>query len=281
MLRTRFSAKPLSTAERDAALALCARDPARHVFVAARILESTTDGSLHGLLGHWERGELTSICWSSANVVPVETDAAARTAFAERMRRWRGSTASILGPSEEVADLWQRLEPAWGPPRAVRTHQPLMTTRTRPSTLGLDVDDRVRPALPTEVDAVVPAAAHMFTHEIGYPPYTGSSRAYRSAVGALIARGHTYVLMDRGEVLFKADIGSLALGCAQVQGVWLAPHLRGSGRSAALLGAVVEQILADGVAEVSLYVNDYNRAARALYARLGFATVGSFTTVLL
>lgn len=281
MLRTRFSAKALSTADRDAALDLCARDRARHVFVAARILEARSDSALSGLLGHWDHGVLTSICWSSANVVPVETDDESRADFAERMRRWRGSTASILGPSEEVLDLWRRLEPTWGPARAVRATQPLMTTRTRPSALGTALDERVRPALPSEVDAVVPAAAHMFTHEIGYPPYSGSSRAYRSAVGALIARGHTYVVVEDGTVIFKADVGSLALGCAQVQGVWLAPHLRGAGRSAALLGSVVEQILAGGVEEVSLYVNDYNTAARALYARLGFTTVGSFTTVLL
>lgn len=281
MLRTRFSAKALSTADRDAALELCARDPARHVFVAARILESAAEGSLHGLLGHWDRGELTSVCWSSANVVPVETDPEARAAFADRMRRWRGSTASILGPRDEVLDLWQRLEPAWGPPRAVRADQPLMVIRTPPSVLGVSLDHRVRPAMTTEVDAVVPAAAHMFTHEIGYPPYVGSVRGYRSAVGALIARGHTYVVVEHGQVIFKADIGSLAFGCAQLQGVWLAPHLRGSGRSVPMLASVVEQVLASGVTEVSLYVNDYNVAARALYDRLGFITVGSFATILL
>ena len=32
---------------------------------------------------------------------------------------------------------------------------------------------------------------------------------------------------------------------------------------------------------VSLYVNDYNQAARRLYERLGFRQVGDFTTVLL
>ena len=33
--------------------------------------------------------------------------------------------------------------------------------------------------------------------------------------------------------------------------------------------------------EVSLYVNDFNVAALALYERIGFTTVGTFATVLL
>ena len=268
-------------ADRDAALALCARDPVRHVFVAARILEASRNGSLSGLLGHWTDRRLDALCWATANVVPVETTSEARNAFAERMRRWRGSTASLLGPSEDVLDLWERLEPAWGRPRAIRAKQPLMVTRTLPSELGQPLHEGVRRAQRADLDAVVPAAAHMFTHEIGYPPYTGSSRGYRNAVGALIDRGHTWVLVDRGEVVFKTDIGSSALGCVQLQGVWLTPRLRGQGLAAPLLGSVVEQILLAGIDEVGLYVNDFNASARALYSRLGFATAGSFTTVLL
>ena len=42
-----------------------------------------------------------------------------------------------------------------------------------------------------------PTATHMFTHEIGYPPYVGSSRAYRAAVAGLIAR-RPFVLVEQG-----------------------------------------------------------------------------------
>ena len=48
------------------------------------------------------------------------------------------------------------------------------------------------------------------------------------------------------------------------------------------MAAVVEHIVGGGLAdEVSLYVNDYNIAARATYARCGFREVGAFTTILL
>ena len=121
----------------------------------------------------------------------------------------------------------------------------------------------------------------MFTEEIGYPPYWGSGTAYRQGIAGLIGRGHTFVRVEGGQVVFKADVGSLALGCAQVQGVWLHPRLRGRGLSVPAMASVVEQVLSSMADEVSLYVNDFNAAARATYARCGFHEAGAFTTVLL
>lgn len=281
MLRTRSPVRPLTRSDVDDALELCSRNVAAHVFVAARILESVPTGSVAAAMGVREDGRLTSMCWSSANVVPVESTAEARSMYAERIRRARGRVASLLGPRDEVVHLWDVLEPHWGTPRAVREHQPLLSTATPPSALGVELDPRVRPARADEVDLVLPAAAHMFTAEIGYAPYTGSPRSYRGSLASLIARGHTYVVVEDGEVVFKTDIGSLALGCAQLQGVWLAPRLRGQGLAVPMLASVMEQVMAGPAPLVSLYVNDFNGPALATYQRLGFAPVGDFTTVLL
>ncbi len=159
--------------------------------------------------------------------------------------------------------------------------QPHLSTSTPPSALGIAIDDRVRPARSDEVDAVLPAAAHMFTAEIGYPPYRGSSRSYRILIERLVERGHTYVIVQNGDVIFKADIGSVGLGCAQLQGVWLAPHLRGQGLGTAAMAGVVEHVLAEIAPTATLYVNDYNTAAKAMYERIGMTRIGTFATVLL
>ena len=82
-------------------------------------------------------------------------------------------------------------------------------------------------------------------------------------------------------MIFKTDIGSLALGCAQLQGVWLAPELRGHGLAVPMLASVVEQVMVGPAPLVTLYVNDFNAPARATYEHLGFREVGDFSTVLL
>ncbi|WP_353355311.1 GNAT family N-acetyltransferase [Intrasporangium sp. DVR] len=281
VLRQRLPVRPVTADDRRAALDWCARDRVANVFVAARIEEGALRSSPGALLGHWAEGRLDGLAWVSANVVPVGLDDAGVADLAARIVRQRRQCASIFGPTDQVVGLWNRLGPSWGPVRAIRSHQPLLATSTRPSELGVPIDPQVRPARIDELSAVVPAAAHMFTEEIGYPPYFGSDRGYRASVAALIRQGHTFVRVEDGEVIFKADVGSLALGCAQVQGVWVHPRLRGEGLAVPAMAAVVEQVLDSLADEVSLYVNDYNAPARATYARCGFREVGAFTTVLL
>ena len=57
------------------------------------------------VLGHRVDGQLQSLCWSSANLVPVEADDAEIAFFADRVRRWRRHCASILGPADQVSEL--------------------------------------------------------------------------------------------------------------------------------------------------------------------------------
>jgi predicted GNAT family acetyltransferase len=58
------------------------------------------------------------------------------------------------------------------------------------------------------------------------------------------------------------------------------PDLRGRGLSVAGTAAVAELARREVAPVVSLYVNDYNTAARRAYARVGFRQVGEFTSVL-
>ncbi len=281
MLRQRLPVRPLTAADHDAALALCARDRAASVFVAARIEEGALRRTPGSVLGHFTEGTLTGLAWASANIVPVGLDESGLDALAMKVSRMRRQCASLFGPSDQIAGLWHRLGPSWGPVRAMRSCQPLLATSTRPSSLDVAVDDLVRPARHDEVSLVLPAAAHMFTEEIGYPPYSGSDRGYRASIAGLIRQGHTFVRVLDGEVVFKADVGSLAIGCAQIQGVWVHPRLRGQGLAVPAVAAVVEHVLSNQADEVSLYVNDFNAAARATYDRVGFSRVGTFSTVLL
>ena len=100
MLRTTSPVRALTTADRDDAIELCARDLSANVFVAARILEGVLDTQPGTVLGYREGGRLEAMCWASANLVPVEADDASIPMFADRVRRWRRHCASILGPTD-------------------------------------------------------------------------------------------------------------------------------------------------------------------------------------
>ena len=87
--RTTSPVRALTTADRDDAIELCARDLSANVFVAARILEGVLDTQPGTVLGYREGGRLEAMCWASANLVPVEADDASIPMFADRVRRWR------------------------------------------------------------------------------------------------------------------------------------------------------------------------------------------------
>jgi predicted GNAT family acetyltransferase len=80
--------------------------------------------------------------------------------------------------------------------------------------------------------------------------------------------------------VFKAEVACLSPHAAQVQGVYVAPDRRGRGIGAAGMAAVVAAIRADLAPVVSLYVNDYNVAARRIYERVGFRQTATFATVM-
>lgn len=280
MLRSAGEVKALGAADREWALSVCAQDPVLNVFPAARILESGLSDSRAMVYGY-RRSQTEALCWASANVVPVGAGGRAIAALADKVNKRRRHASSVFGPAEQVRALWQHLAPSWGPPREVREEQPVMTIRRPPSAAGLIGDRQVRVATREELDVVIPAAEAMFTEEIGYPPYRGSGSAYRSGVAALLSCGHTLVRIEDGVVIFKADLGSVALGVAQVQGVWVHPEYRGRGLAVPAMATVLNYALANVAPTVTLYVNDFNTAALATYERVGMRRTGTFSTVLL
>ncbi len=263
--------------------AVLARDPVAHAFVAGRVQSTGRHGldpwRLGGeLWGHVLDGELESLCYSGANLVPVEASKEAVRAFAERARRQGRRCSSMVGPADEVLGLWELLEPSWGPARDVRDVQPLMATGCPPMVAP---DPLVRRVRNDEIDIVLPACIAMFTEEVGVSPLIGDGgAAYRARVAELVSTGRAFARIEGGRVVFKAEVGVVSNGACQVQGVWVDPERRGQGLASAGMAAVVRACLDRVAPVVSLYVNSYNLPAIATYDRVGFSRVGTFATVL-
>jgi predicted GNAT family acetyltransferase len=262
-----------------AALALVDRDPVTNAFVGSRLHAVGLDSWRLGaeVWGFVVDGELAALCYSGANLVPVEAGPEAVEAFAERARSTGRRCSSIVGPADAVHDLWRRLEPSWGSAREVRWQQPLLALSGPPLVAP---DPLVRRVRPDEVDVLLPASLAMYTEEIGVSPLAGDGGAiYRARVAELVTSGRAFARIE-GRVVFKAEVGAVVPGACQVQGVWVDPALRGRGLSEGGMAAVAEIALRDIAPVVSLYVNDFNIPARRAYARVGFREVGSFASVL-
>jgi uncharacterized protein len=288
LVEGRAGARVLGDSDVAAALRVCALDPVGSVLAAARLEHAATSG-IRGAGGalwgfEWD-GALRAVCWAGANMVPVvPTDDAplverSLDAFAYLAQDHGGRhCSSIVGVAEPVLGLWRRLRPTWPSAREVRDDQPSMVIDGAPL---LEPDPSVRRSSPDEFDQVLPACVRMFTEEVGYSPVSGPGGPYEMRVRGLIRDGRSFVRTDAtGRVQFKAELGAVAGGVAQVQGVWVDPELRGRRLSEYGMAAVVERTRADVAPVVSLYVNGYNTRAIAAYRAVGFKQVGTYATVL-
>ncbi|HXY64384.1 MAG TPA: GNAT family N-acetyltransferase [Mycobacterium sp.] len=253
-------------------------DPVGSCMVAARVADHGIESNAIGGELWTRRGPDESLCYAGANVIPLRGRLGDLYAFADAALTASRRCSSLVGRAELVMPMWQRLEPAWGPARDVREHQPLMSLNTMPT---CDIDPDVRQVRPDEIDTYLVAAIDMFIGEVGVDPRIGDGgRGYRRRVASLIAAGRAWARFENGEVVFKAEVGSQSPAVSQIQGVWVHPERRGRGLGTAGTATLAAVIVGTGRI-ASLYVNDFNTVARATYDRIGFVEVGTFATVLL
>jgi predicted GNAT family acetyltransferase len=277
------TARVLDESDEAAVLRLLATDPVAACVLAGRVEVTGTAPAALGapLWGIGSGSGLDAICLAGANLIPFAVpgaERAAAVAFAERARRAGRRCSTIVGPAPSVQPLWDLLAPHWGPCRDHRPRQPLLAIDGPPRVVP---DPRVRPVRLSELDTLLPAAVAMFTEEVGVSPLRVDGGAgYRARVTELVRSGQSLAWIDGGQVVFKAEIGAVSRAVCQVQGVWVAPSHRGRGIGTAGTAAVVEYARTAIAPVVSLYVNDFNTAARAAYARVGFREVGQYSSVL-
>jgi uncharacterized protein len=273
-------ARLLGDSERGAVQRLLDRDP----YAGAQVAEQVSAFGLAWwrtearVFGYGPPRDLESLCWLGNNLIPVHATPSAVAAFAELARLNPRSCSSLVGTADAVLDLWSRLAPIWGRARDVRPCQPLLATGVAPD---IAPDPQVRLVRTHELNALYPAAVAMYTEEVGVSPTVdGGDRAYRERVADLVHGRRAYARFIDGRAVFKAELAVVTRHTAQVQGVWVAPEWRGRGLASHGVAAVVHDALRRVAPTVSLYVNDYNLAARTVYTRCGFRQVGTFATVL-
>lgn len=271
----------LGPGDADSLRAVLDRDPVTNVFVDARVEAAGADPLRRGrdtIWGYEEDASMVSACYAGANLVPVDATSRAAVAFARRALDGPRRCSSVWGPRSAVRPMWRELEPSWGPARAIRHQQPFLVLDRPPEVAP---DPSVRRVGMGELEPAYRACAAFFTEELGISPEAGGGgHYYRGRVEELIRARRMFARIERGEIVFKAEIGVATPRAFQVQGVWVAPAWRGRGLAGPAMAAVVSAGLAEVAPVATLYVNDFNVPARRAYDRLGFAQTDTFMTVL-
>ena len=227
------------------------------------VLDRKRDGSVRGVI------------YYGAQLVVAAEETAALDAFAIETRKYPG-LRSFVGPKRTVDGIWNRVKTWHTPPVLVREHQPLYALW--PQALEAIEDADVRLARPGETELVAEHSARMILGELGYDPRSQRS-TFVAGVRRAIETGCWWVWMVDGELRFQSNVGARTPMTAQLQGVWTPEAARGHGYATRGLAAISRRLL-ETVPTVSLYVNDFNTAALALYDRVGYSRVGELATYL-
>jgi len=280
VLRTQHGLRLLGPSDLPETLELLARDPVVNVFADYRARLTRLDPRWLGgeMWGYADDGRLLSVCHAAANLVPVDVTPEAVEAFAGRAISQGRRCSTIVGPADAVAGMWSHLAPHWSPPRELRWNQPHLEITTEPT---LPPDPLVRRTRPEELDVVYPSCVAMYTEEVGVSPEAGGGAdMYRARVSQLIGKGWSFVRVEDGQVVFKAEVAAASPYACQVQGVYVDPARRGEGLAAPGMAAVVAYALRDIAPVVSLYVNEHNEPARRAYQAVGFRQSATFATIM-
>jgi RimJ/RimL family protein N-acetyltransferase len=249
-------------------LAFCAEEPIERVF-----LEDVARRGFSRFRAVEGENGLEALCYFGANVVPsgggceaFAGDAAARGA---RM---------ILGEERAVTDLWSAAQSVMPTPREVRPGQPVYALNKSFTGPG-PVKSGVRVATLDDLELLLPACAATHFGELGVDPLERDATGFRRRTIAQIEEGRSWLWVEDGTILFKAEASAWTPQAVQLQQVWVDPEARRQAFGTRGLADLC-RLLLERTPSVTLFVRSENEAAIRLYERVGMRQVGSYRSVL-
>jgi uncharacterized protein len=265
----------VSSATRDAALEYLSRAPYLNVFLSHVLLNDLPPSTRRNVAVALNGGRVLGVAYYGRQLA-IAAEPAAVGEFAGYAQRHRGERM-IVGARTTVRPFWDAVRSWHAPPRVVRDRQLVMMidrARLKP----YQRRTVVRYARNDEWKPVAAGSAAMVEQELEYDPRRGAPD-FAAGVRAMIERRLWWVGAVDDELCFFCNVGPWCRQTVQLQGIWTPPHLRGRGLATASLAAICDRLL-EVSPTISLYVNDFNAAAIALYRRVGFEHVGDFQTLL-
>jgi predicted GNAT family acetyltransferase len=272
----RWSIRNVGDDDVPSALAFLRRDPLINVYLISRLTEERFAAATQMVDIRYNRDTVlmaslaTNIVVASDPGVAHEITDAAIAVVADRILTRALPVRAIISPAALVEPLWNRLRPRLDAPTVVRMNQPIYAIRGR-----LDYPDlkEGRYATLRDLEALVPACAAMHKEEVGIDPMERDATGYRERIRELVDRQRAVIRVVDGVIAAKCEFSAVTADAVQLMGVWTNPRLRRRGHSRALLREVCGHLARKGKI-VTLFVNDFNRPAVALYESLGFQRIG-------
>ncbi len=221
------------------------------------------------------RGELEGVALiGHATLMETRTDRALQ-AFAEIARQCRAHL--IMGEQERMAEFWGYYRE--GGQEMRRACRELLLELNWPVQVREEVPELRRATL-EHLELVLPVHAQMAFEESGVDPLETDPKRFRERCARRIEQGRTWVLVEDGKLIFKADAIAETPDAVYLEGVWVSPEHRDTGVGLRCMSQLARTLLAK-TKSIILFVNDENKKAQRFYHNAGFKTRASYDTIFL
>jgi len=139
---------------------------------------------------------------------------------------------------------------------------------------------QLRLATVDDLSLIAPIHAQMAFEESGVDPLKRDPEGFHKRYACRIERNRTWVWIDDGKPIFKADLISDTPRVAYLEGIWVNPDSRGQGQGTDCLLQLAKSLLVNSDA-LCVFVNEQNQSALRFYQRAGFRDRGVFDTIFL
>ena len=250
---------------REQILRFCAADPIERVF-----LEDVARRGLGRFVAQEDDGELSALCHLGINAVPSGEGCGS---FARDVAR--AGPRMLIGESRAVSDLWSELHTRLPKPREDRPGQPVYVIRNAPPA----GDSGLRIAKTSDLEVLMPACAAAHEQEIGVDPMKRDPDGFRWRTRSQIEEERSWLWVEEGVILFKAEASAWTPEAVQLQQVWVDPEVRRRGYGARGLADLC-RLLLEVVPTVCLFVRAENDPAIKLYEAIGMKHVLDYRSLL-
>lgn len=269
----------LAESEREEVLAFLAENPVHTVCLAGLVRDN-------GLVSDHNRGTFWG-CRNSEGRLEGVALVGHHTLVEARTPRAMGEFALvaqaatrlhlIMGKLEKVEEFWN-LYADEGQRMRLACRELLFELRKPVETSG--EAEGLRPAVPEDLDLIAPVQAHLVELESKVNPLDIDPEGFRSRCLRRIGMGRTWVVVEGGRLLFKAEVQAHTPDVIYLEGVYVCPSARGTGAGRMYMSALCRRMLAR-TRTVCLLANEENERAQRFYRACGFRLRSVYDTIFL
>jgi predicted GNAT family acetyltransferase len=183
----------------------------------------------------------------------------------------------IMGESERIEYFWSQYQ-SGGQEMRLACREFLFELRS--PLRDVDPHDGFRLATLDDLELVMPVQGQMAFEESGINPMESDPEGFRARCSRRIQQGRTWVVVEDGALVFKADLISETDDVAYIEGVWVNPERRRNNIGLRCMSQLAKVLLANKNS-ICLLVNEQKTGAHDFYSKAGYEFRGVYDTIFL